>query len=37
MTTTATRHRGAQHHAIWDYVPEVRSGVRVSVIGERPE
>lgn len=29
--------RCAQHYAIWDYFPQVRSGVRVSVIGERPE
>jgi taurine dioxygenase len=28
--------RCAQHFAIWDYFPEVRSGVRVSVIGDRP-
>jgi taurine dioxygenase len=28
--------RCAQHHAIWDYFPQVRSGIRVSVIGERP-
>jgi taurine dioxygenase len=28
--------RCTQHYAIWDYFPEVRSGVRVSIIGERP-
>jgi taurine dioxygenase len=28
--------RCAQHYAIWDYFPPVRSGIRVSVIGERP-
>lgn len=28
--------RCAQHYAIWDYFPQVRSGLRVSVIGERP-
>lgn len=28
--------RCAQHHAIWDYFPQVRSGVRVSITGERP-
>jgi taurine dioxygenase len=29
--------RCAQHYAIWDYYPQVRHGLRVSVIGERPE
>ena len=28
--------RCTQHYAAWDYYPEVRSGRRVSVIGERP-
>ena len=28
--------RCAQHYAIWDYFPQVRSGVRVSIIGDRP-
>jgi len=28
--------RCTQHHAVWDYFPLVRSGKRVSVIGERP-
>jgi len=28
--------RCAQHYAIWDYFPQVCSGIRVSVIGERP-
>lgn len=28
--------RCAQHYALWDYWPQVRSGVRVSVVGERP-
>jgi taurine dioxygenase len=28
--------RCTQHYAIWDYFPEVRSGVRVSIIGDRP-
>lgn len=28
--------RCAQHIAIWDYYPQVRSGLRVSIVGERP-
>lgn len=28
--------RSLQHLAIWDYFPQVRSGWRVSVLGERP-
>ena len=28
--------RAAQHHATWDYFPETRSGVRVTVKGDRP-
>jgi taurine dioxygenase len=28
--------RCTQHHAMWDYYPKVRSGYRVSVVGERP-
>jgi taurine dioxygenase len=28
--------RCTQHYAAWDYYPEVRSGRRVSVVGERP-
>ncbi len=28
--------RCAQHYALWDYFPEVRSGLRVSIVGERP-
>jgi len=26
----------AQHLAIWDYYPNVRHGLRVSIVGERP-
>jgi len=29
--------RCAQHFAVWDYYPNVRHGLRVSVVGERPE
>ena len=29
--------RCTQHYAVWDYFPEVRHGLRVSVVGERPE
>jgi taurine dioxygenase len=29
-------HRCAHHRAIWDYYPHTRSGLRVSVVGERP-
>ena len=29
--------RCAMHHAIWDYYPEVRSGYRITVKGERPK
>jgi len=28
--------RAVQHHAMWDYYPEVRSGFRVTVKGDRP-
>ena len=28
--------RCTQHHALWDYYPETRSGVRVTVQGDRP-
>ena len=28
--------RCTQHHATWDYFPETRSGVRVTVKGDRP-
>ncbi len=28
--------RCVQHHAMWDYYPQVRSGFRVSIVGERP-
>lgn len=28
--------RSTQHYAVWDYFPAVRSGRRVSVVGERP-
>jgi taurine dioxygenase len=28
--------RCAQHHAIFDYFPEVRHGYRVTVAGDRP-
>ena len=28
--------RCAQHHAVWDYWPETRSGFRVTVKGDRP-
>ena len=28
--------RSAQHQAIWDYFPATRSGVRVTVAGDRP-
>jgi taurine dioxygenase len=28
--------RCTQHHAMWDYRPHVRSGQRVSIVGERP-
>ena len=28
--------RAAQHQAIWDYFPHTRSGVRVTVAGDRP-
>ena len=28
--------RCTQHHATWDYWPETRSGVRVTVKGDRP-
>ena len=28
--------RCVQHHAMWDYYPEVRSGYRVTVAGDRP-
>lgn len=28
--------RSAQHHAMWDYYPQVRSGYRVTICGDRP-
>ena len=28
--------RCTQHHAMWDYRPHVRSGYRVSIVGEVP-
>ena len=28
--------RCTQHHAMWDYRPQVRSGFRVSTVGEVP-
>jgi len=28
--------RSAQHHALWDYFPATRSGVRVTICGDRP-
>lgn len=28
--------RYAEHHAVWDYFPHVRSGYRVTIKGERP-
>jgi taurine dioxygenase len=28
--------RCTQHHAMWDYFPEVRSGFRVTIAGDRP-
>ncbi len=28
--------RCAQHHALWDYFPNVRSGNRVTIKGDRP-
>lgn len=28
--------RSVQHHAMWDYFPEVRSGFRVTVKGDKP-
>jgi len=28
--------RAVQHHAMWDYYPEVRSGFRVTIKGDRP-
>ncbi len=28
--------RAAQHHALWDYFPETRTGTRVTVVGDRP-
>ena len=28
--------RCTQHMAVWDYFPETRSGVRVTIKGERP-
>jgi len=29
--------RCVQHYAVWDYFPQVRSGYRVTIKGERPE
>ncbi|MEM7253701.1 MAG: TauD/TfdA family dioxygenase, partial [Pseudomonadota bacterium] len=28
--------RCVQHHAMWDYYPQVRSGYRVTVAGDKP-
>lgn len=28
--------RAVQHHALWDYYPDTRSGVRVTIKGDRP-
>lgn len=28
--------RCAQHHATWDYYPQIRSGIRVTIKGDRP-
>ncbi len=28
--------RCAQHHAMWDYLPQVRSGKRVTICGDKP-
>lgn len=28
--------RSTQHYAVWDYYPAMRSGRRISVVGERP-
>ena len=28
--------RCVQHHAMWDYYPETRTGTRVTVAGDRP-
>jgi len=28
--------RCTQHYAIWDYFPNIRSGYRVTVIGDQP-
>ncbi len=28
--------RSAQHHALWDYFPQTRSGTRVTIQGDRP-
>jgi taurine dioxygenase len=28
--------RSAQHHAMWDYYPQVRSGYRVTIKGDKP-
>lgn len=28
--------RAVQHHALWDYYPQVRSGFRVTIEGDRP-
>jgi taurine dioxygenase len=28
--------RAVQHHALWDYYPQVRSGLRVTIEGDRP-
>jgi taurine dioxygenase len=29
--------RCTQHYAIWDYFPNIRSGYRVTVIGDQPK
>ena len=35
-TLTFWDNRVTQHHAVWDYYPNVRYGERVSIIGTRP-
>jgi alpha-ketoglutarate-dependent taurine dioxygenase len=36
-TLTIWDNRCVQHHAVWDYYPAVRHGIRVTTGGERPE
>jgi taurine dioxygenase len=35
-TLTFWDNRVNQHHAVWDYYPNIRYGERVSIIGTRP-